>query len=336
MSDTATTPSPWRKILAAYQKPHAGRSIFEIVVSAGPLAVIWVAAWFAAIHDLWWLALPLSAPAAVFLVRLFMVQHDCGHRAFFKSPAANDWTGRVIGLFTLTPYDCWRRTHAIHHASSGDLDRRGLGALATLTIDEYRALGLWGRFGYRFYRHPLVLFVVGPAYLFFFEQRLPVGLMREGWRPWVSAMGANAAVAAFIVVAILLGGWKGLVFVQAPTMLIAASIGVWLFYVQHQFEHTYWERRDKWDATDAALRGSSYYALPPVLAWLTGHIGVHHVHHVSSRIPFYRLPTVLRDYPELKEVSRLSLGQSLNRATLSLWDEAGQKLVSFRQAREAA
>ena len=262
-----------------------------------------------------------------------MVQHDCSHRSFFKNRHANDWTGRVIGTLTMTPHDCWRQTHAIHHATSGNLDRRGLGAIETLTVDEYRALSPVRRWAYRVYRHPVVLFLIGPAYVFIIEQRLPIGLTRQGWKPWLSAMSTNAAVAVFITAAILLGGWKALLLVHLPTMLLASSIGVWLFYVQHQFERTYWARRDRWSETEAALQGSSHYDLPGPLRWLTANIGVHHVHHVASRIPFYRLQTVLRDQPELKDVSRLTLPDSLRAIGLALWDEAGQRLVSFRQAR---
>jgi omega-6 fatty acid desaturase (delta-12 desaturase) len=324
---------PWRQILASYQRPDHRRSILEIVFSAAPLAILWGLAWFAANHGLWWVGLLLAAPAAGFIVRLFMVQHDCGHRAFFRSAALNDWVGRVIGVVTLTPYDYWRRTHAIHHATSGDLDRRGIGGVATLTVEEYLALPAWRRLAYRLYRHPLVMFGLGPAFLFFLQHRLPLGTMCEGWRPWVSAMATNLAIALFIGAMIWLAGLNALLFVHLPTMLLAASIGVWLFYVQHQFEFTYWRRRGEWNYTEAALRGSSHYDLPGILRWMTANIGVHHVHHVSSRIPFYRLQTVLRDHPDLKKVSRLSLLDSFRSVGLLLWDEASQRLISLRQLR---
>jgi omega-6 fatty acid desaturase (delta-12 desaturase) len=325
---------PLREILAPYQRPNPWRSFAEIALSAAPLAAIWLGAWLAVNAGLWWLGLLLSIPAAGFVVRLFMIQHDCGHHAFFKTSWLNDWTGRVMGIFTLTPYDCWRREHAIHHATSGDLDRRGIGAIETLTVEEYRALTPLKRFGYRLYRNPLVLFVVGPFYVFFLQQRLPVGLMKEGWRPWVSAMGTNLAIAAAVVAMLWFGGWQTLVFVYIPSLLLAASIGVWLFYVQHQFEDTYWARRPEWDATESALHGSSHYDLPLVLRWMTGNIGVHHVHHVSSKIPFYRLQTVLKHHPNLKDVGRIRFFESIRLAGLSLWDEANQQLVSFSHARK--
>ena len=330
-TDSKPEPKSWRTVLSAYQRPDTFRSIREIILTLAPLALIWAGAWVAAAYGQWWLALLLAIPAAGFLVRLFMVQHDCGHHAFFKSPAANDWVGRVVGVFTMTPYDCWRREHAVHHATSGDLDRRGTGAVETMTVEEYRAASPLKRLGYRLYRHPLVLFAFGPAFVFFLQQRLPVGLMKQGWRPWLSAMGTNIGLALGITALVWIGGWKPLVFVHLPSLAIAASIGVWLFYVQHQFEQTYWARRGKWELTEAALHGSSHYDLPPILRWMTGNIGVHHVHHVSSRIPFYRLQTVLQDHPELREVSRLSLAESIRCVGLTLWDEASQKLISFNQ-----
>ena len=331
MTKQSSEPRRWRKILTAYQQPSHARSILEIVLSAAPLLAIWTAAWVAAIFGLWWLALLLSIPAAAFLVRLFMVQHDCSHQSFFRNPAANDWTGRLIGVLTMTPYHCWRRSHAIHHATSGDLDRRGLGDIATLTVAEYRALPPLKRIGYRLYRNPIVLFVIGPAWVFVLEQRLPMGLMKEGWKPWLSAMGTNVTIAVLVGLVIWAGGWKGLLLIHLPTILMAASIGVWLFYVQHQFENAYWARKGEWDHATAALHGSSHYDLPAPLRWMTANIGVHHVHHVNSRIPYYRLTKVLKDHPELRDVSRLGLLESFRTVSLALWDEGGRRLISFRQ-----
>jgi omega-6 fatty acid desaturase (delta-12 desaturase) len=331
MSATAPEPKSWRHVLAVYQRPDLWTAIRELVLSFAPLIAIWAAAWTAAVYDQWWLALLLAVPAAFFLVRLFMVQHDCGHHAFFKNAAVNDWVGRAVGVLTLTPYDCWRREHAVHHATSGDLDRRGTGAVETMTVAEYRAASKLKRFGYRLYRNPFVLFAFGPSFVFFLQQRLPVGLMKQGWRPWISAMGTNLALGAVLALVVWLGGWKPVLLVHLPSLALAASIGVWLFYVQHQFEQTYWARRGKWELTEAALHGSSHYDLPAPLRWLTGNIGVHHVHHVSSRIPFYRLRSVLKDHPELKDVGRLSLIDSFRCVGLSLWDEANERLISFGQ-----
>jgi omega-6 fatty acid desaturase (delta-12 desaturase) len=282
----------------------------------------------------YWVCLLLAVPAAGFLVRLFMIQHDCGHGAFFQRRLANDWVGRVIGVLTFTPYDFWRRTHAIHHSTSGNLDRRGIGDIDTLTVREYLARSRWGKLVYRVYRHPIVMFGLGPAYLFIVQHRLPVGFMWNGWQPWVSTMATNAAIAALVVTMIWLVGFGPFLLVHLPTMLLAASIGVWLFYVQHQFESTVWAHDGTWNLQETALHGSSHYALPSLLRWFTANIGVHHIHHLCSRIPCYRLPQVLLDYPELDGIGRLTLRQSLMCVRLVLWDEDRQRLVSFCEARQ--
>jgi omega-6 fatty acid desaturase (delta-12 desaturase) len=264
-----------------------------------------------------------------------MIQHDCGHSAFFRARTANEWVGRIIGVLTMTPYDYWRRTHAIHHATSGNLDRRGLGGVETLTVEEYRALPWTKRLGYRLYRHPLVMFGLGPAYLFILQHRLPIGLMKER-RAWLSVLGTNATMALLIAPLVLLGGPTAFLVVNVPIVVLAASIGVWLFYVQHQFEGAYWARNGTWAVHEASIRGSSHLDLPPVLRWFTANIGAHHVHHVGSRIPFYRLPQVLDDHPQFKSLSRITVGHTLKAAKLSLWDEAAGRLVSFREAEARA
>jgi omega-6 fatty acid desaturase (delta-12 desaturase) len=275
----------------------------------------------------------LLLPAAGLVVRMFMIQHDCGHGSFFPNRRGNDWTGRVIGVLTLTPYDHWRRSHAIHHASAGNLDRRGIGDIDTLTVREYLARSRWGRLGYRLYRHPAVMFGLGPIYLFVLQSRLPLGFMRKGWGPWLSTMMTNLAIA--VMAGLLIWGvgiWPFLL-IHLPVVLLAAAAGVWLFYVQHQFEGTHWSGDETWNVHEAALHGSSHYDLPLVLRWFTANIGMHHVHHLSSRIPYYRLPEVLRDYPELRDVGRLTLWQSLGCVGLTLWDERQGRLISFREMR---
>jgi omega-6 fatty acid desaturase (delta-12 desaturase) len=319
----------WIPILNQYREPSRLRSIIELIITALPLVALWVLMWLV-LRCSYWLALPLALPAAAFLVRLFMIQHDCGHGSFFHHRLANDWVGRVIGVLTLTPYDFWRQSHAVHHATSGNLDRRGIGDIDTLTVREYRALNKWGRLRYRLYRHPAVMFCVGPAYLFLLQHRLPVGFMRGGWTPWLSTMLTNLAIAAIAATLIWFIGFKALLLVHLPIVLIAASIGVWLFYVQHQFEHTVWQSHQCWDMREAALHGSSHYDLPPVLRWFTANIGVHHVHHLCSRIPSYRLMRVMRDHPALTSVGRLTLLDSIRCARLALWDEGRAQLVPFR------
>jgi omega-6 fatty acid desaturase (delta-12 desaturase) len=316
--------------LDGYREPNFRRSIFEIVITAAPFLLLWFFIW-AAVDAGYWYGLLLAIPAAGFLVRLFMIQHDCGHGSFFRHRAANNWVGRVIGVLTLTPYDFWRRAHALHHASSGNLDRRGIGDIDTLTVRELLALSKARRLLYRLYRHPIVMFGVGPAYLFILQHRLPMGLMRSGWESWLSAMATNAAIAVLAAAMIWLVGVNSFLLVQLPITLLAASIGVWLFYVQHQFEDTFWARTEDWNAYEAGLHGSSHYDLPSVLRWFTANIGIHHVHHLSSRIPYYRLPQVLRDQPQLNAIGRLTLVESLRCVRKVLWDEDRHKLVSFRE-----
>ena len=322
----------WAQRLSRYRKPDDFRGIVEIIITLGPLAALWAAMW-AGLHFGYWPVLVLAVPAGGFLVRLFVIQHDCGHGAFFRGRLANDWTGRSIGVLTLTPYDVWKRLHAMHHAGSGSLDRRGFGDIMTLTVAEYRQMPAWRRLKYRLYRNPLVLFGIGPVYLFLFEHRLPMGLMRGDWRPWASTMGTNAAILFIALAVIWLIGIKAFLVIQLPTTIIASTIGIWLFFIQHQFEGAMWKNGEEWNWHEAAFHGSSHYDLPVWLRWLTANIGVHHVHHLCSRIPYYRLSNVLRDYPELRNVGRLTFWQSIGCVRFALWDEQQRCLVSFRDER---
>jgi omega-6 fatty acid desaturase (delta-12 desaturase) len=318
--------------LARYREPNHGRSVVEILITVVPFVLLWVSM-LLSLRIGYGLYLLLAIPAAGFLVRLFMIQHDCGHGSFFRQRLLNDWVGRVIGVFTLTPYDFWRRAHGIHHATSGNLDQRGIGDIDTLTVNEYLALPRWRRLGYRLYRHPIIMFGVGPTYLFILRHRLPFGLTREGWGPWVSTMATNGAIAIVVATIIWWIGIWSFLLVHLPITVLGGAIGVWLFYVQHQFEHTVWSENRDWSFPTAALYGSSHYDLPPVLRWFTANIGVHHIHHLCSRIPFYRLPLALRQHPDLANVGRLTLGQSLACVPLVLWDEAARRLISFRELR---
>ncbi len=324
----------WVVILANYREPSTWRSWWELLVTAGPLLGLWALAWWS-LDVSYALAASIAVLNAAFLVRLFMIQHDCGHASFFRRRAVSDWIGRAISVVTLTPYDVWRRLHAAHHASAGNLEKRGMGDVRTLTVNEFRSLSTFGRLRYRLYRHPLFLFGIGPFYLFFVQNRLPVGLMSAGRRYWISAMGTNAAIAAILGAIVYFGGTDILLLVFLPTMLVAASVGVWLFYIQHQFEETNWDHDDDWQFHEAALHGSSHYVLPGILRWFTANIGVHHVHHLQCRVPFYRLPEILRDHPQLAEVQRLTLWDSLSCVGKDLWDEKRRQLVSFADARTA-
>ena len=321
----------WLKALADYREPSLLRSLTELVITATPFVILWVAAWWALSYS-YWLTLALSVPAVLFLVRLFLIQHDCGHGSFFRQRKLNDWVGRTLGVVTLTPYEDWRHSHAVHHASTGNLERRGIGDIITLTVREYEALSWRKRLGYRLYRNPIVMFIIGPAYLYLIRNRLPVEFTKAEWRYWLSAMGTNLAIALVVCALIYAVGAGPFFMVHLPITLLAASIGVWLFYVQHQFEDTSWAEKKDWNLHEAALYGSSHYELPAVLRWFSANIGVHHVHHLSSRIPYYRLQQVLRDYPELATIQRLTLAKSFATVKLKLWDENRQKLVSFAKA----
>jgi len=323
----------WFQRLAPYRSAQDGRAVFELLITLIPFLALWAGIWALMQAGHYWAVIGFI-PAGGLIVRLFIVQHDCGHQSMFSSRRANDWVGRFIGILTLTPYDHWKRSHALHHAGSGNLDRRGIGDdITTLTVDEYNKASKWDQFKYRLYRHPVVMFGLGPAYLFFLANRLPLGAMKDGVKPWASALLTNLGVAVLYGVLIWAIGWKIFVLIQIPTILVGASIGVWMFYVQHQFDETHWSRTGEWDREHAALQGSSYYDLPAWLMWMTGNIGVHHVHHLSSRIPFYRLPRILKDHPELKSVGRLTFWQSLKCVKLALWCEKQGRLVSFQTAK---
>lgn len=334
----ATNPDPdpraLMRSLADFRTPDATRSWLELAVTLVPFLALFGALLFAvqAGHYAALLATPL---AGLFLLRLFIIQHDCGHGAYFVDRTRNDRVGRALGVLTLTPYDCWRRSHALHHASTGNLDSRGFGDVDTLTVREYRALSPLGRFGYRLYRHPFVLLGIGPAYLFLLRHRLPIGHMREGRSFWISAMATNAATAGILALIVWQFGFFASALVFLPTLLTAASVGVFMFYIQHQFEDAHWDAGDDWSFHDAALHGSSYLHLPPVLRWFTANIGIHHVHHLASRIPFYRLPEVLDAHPELAQMNRFTMGQTFSPLLLTLWDEDRRKLVRFRDVGDA-
>lgn len=318
--------------LQPYRQAIPGRARFELAVTALPFAILWLAMW----HSLavgYWLTLLLAVPAAGFLVRLFVIQHDCGHGSFFRNRGANDRLGRVIGVLTLTPYAHWRHQHALHHGSSGNLDRRGEGDVETLTVAEFRARRWWQRALYRLFRHPVTILGLGPLFVFVLRQRLPENPRRATAQAWRHVMASNLAIALVLGGLAWLVGPRDLLLVQLPITWLASAIGIWLFYVQHQFEHTYWEHDPSWSLHAGGLNGSSHFDLPPVLRWFTANIGVHHVHHLSARIPSYRLGEVLRDIPELRGANRLTLRHSLRCFGLALWDERSQRLVSFREAR---
>ncbi|NOX73687.1 MAG: fatty acid desaturase [Alphaproteobacteria bacterium] len=325
---TDIKPQDWPRILMPYSKPDNRRAGLEFTITLIPFLALWaLAAWATSVS--YWLTLLISIPAAAFLTRLFIFQHDCGHRACFESRTINDFLGRLLGVITLTPYAMWQRNHAVHHAISGDLGRRRDSDIRTLTVVEYQALSPVSRLLYRLYRNPFTLFVFGPFWVFFIRYRLPIDARTATRRDWFSTMGSNLALVALILGLGWVIGIDTVLMVHAPIVFLTASFGVWLFYVQHQFEKTIWEDSEKWNLQAAALYGSSHYRLPAPLRWFSGNIGIHHVHHLSSRVPFYRLPEVLRDHPQLDETSSIGLRESLSCAWLALWDEQRKRLVRF-------
>jgi omega-6 fatty acid desaturase (delta-12 desaturase) len=318
----------WNERLAPYARADDRAAWFQLVSTS----VLYAAGWLLAYRCLdvsWWLTLLVTIPTAGLQIRLFIFQHDCGHGSFFSSSRLNDRIGGLIGILTLTPYRYWKRTHAIHHATSGDLDRRSFGDVDTLTVGEYLALPARQRLLYRLYRNPLVLFTLGPLYQFVIKHRLPLDVPSSWRRERASVVRTNLALAAVLVAAALTIGVGRLLLIQVPILLLSGTAGMWLFYVQHQFEDTYWRANCEWSFHDAGVRGSSYYDLPGVLHWFTGNIGFHHVHHLASRIPNYRLQECFAGVPELSRVTRLTLVSSLASIRLHLWDEAEQRLVGF-------
>ena len=321
----------WRRSIAPYAKAHSGRGILDLLCTALPFLVLLAGISLGLTHEIW-AALVLILPAAAFLVRLFVIQHDCGHGSYFRARWANNFLGRTIGVFTLTPYAFWRHDHAMHHATSGNLSRRGTGDIATLTVGEFRARPALRQILYRMYRHPLVLFVIGPAIQFLLVHRVPRGSPRRNCKTWLSVVGTNLALAILATAVILLFGWRPLVLGYLPISVLAGSIGIWLFYVQHQFENTYWRNDAEWSFEAAAFEGCSFYDLPGVLRWLTGHIGFHHIHHLAVAIPSYRLHAAYKAIPAFRRARRLSIAESLSCWRLVLWDERRNKLVRFRDA----
>ncbi len=327
-----TDPTAHRLALAPYAEPRLDRTMLALVTSVLPyLALSYVMYRVETVSDL--LVLALAIPAAGFLVRTFILFHDCTHGSLFSSRRANSYAGAFLGLFVLAPFTRWRHDHAVHHASSGDLERRGVGDVLTLTVAEYEARSPRGRLGYRLQRNPLVMFGIGPIFAMVVGPRI----VARGARPRMrnSVLATNVALAVLAGSLCWLMGIGTFLLVWAPAALLAGSVGIWLFYVQHQFEDAYWERREEWNYADAALYGSSYLKLPRVLQFFTGNIGLHHVHHLNARIPNYNLQRAHDENPVFHGVPTLSLWDGLRAVRLKLWDEDRGRMVTFAQARQA-
>jgi len=319
----------WYQSILKYDQPSLRKAIGQLIDTFVPYFALW-ALMVRTVQSghAYWVTLALAIVAAALLVRIFIFFHDCCHGSFFASRRANRILGYISGMLTFTPYEDWRRSHAGHHATAGDLDRRGTGDVWTLTVEEYLAAPGLRRLVYRFFRNPLVMFGLGPAFVFLLAQRFPHKGTRKRERN--SVVFTDLAILAIIGVASVTIGLRAYALIQLPIMLVASTIGVWLFYVQHQFEGVYWARHEVWDPMRAALEGSSYYKLPRVLQWFTGNIGLHHIHHVRPRIPNYNLQQCYDDTPALQAVRPLTIRRSLQSLRMNLWDEKRQKLVSFR------
>jgi omega-6 fatty acid desaturase (delta-12 desaturase) len=322
--------SIWKQIVARYQKPSAGRAVWQIVNTLAPYVLLWYLMYLCAAVS-YWLVVPLAILAGGFLVRVFIIFHDCGHGSFFKSATANHILGAITGVLTFTPYYHWRWEHAVHHSTSGDLDRRGTGDVWTLTVQEYLEASRWKRFSYRLARNPIVLFVLAPFILFLIWQRFPNP--KSGLRERYSVYWTNLAVGALAAGLIWVLGLKAYLIIQLTVFMVAGSVGVWLFYVQHQFEGVYWERGGDWDYAKAALKGSSFYKLPKVLQWFSGNIGFHHIHHLSPRIPNYHLEKCHNAEPLFQTVQPVTFFASFKSFTFRLWDEQRRKLVGYGHLR---
>lgn len=320
----------WREIVRRYQTPSTWRSVVQLCTTLGPLLLV-----FGLMYGLsrlsYWYALPVAVVAAGFLIRTFIIMHDCGHGSFFRSRRANDIVGFITGVLTLTPYVQWRRDHAIHHATSGHLEERGFGDIATLTVREYLGLSRWRRFCYRVYRNPLILLGVGPIALML-RHRLH-NPKSAGRKEIINVYATNATILLlFTVASLVVGPWKVLS-LYGPAMFIAAAAGIWLFYVQHQFEDTYWAAGGEWDYAVAAVDGSSFYRLPRVLDWITGSIGFHHVHHLSPKIPNYNLRRCHDENPVFQRARVLTMWESVRTFSLKVFDEERKRLISWRELR---
>lgn len=330
MGDTSnkSEETNWVKIVSKYNYPSPLMSWWQVVNSVVPYFALWVLMVYS-LEISYWLTLLLSVFAAGFLVRIFIIFHDCGHGSFFKSDRWNKIVGIPLGLLVFTPYHRWHRDHKEHHATVGNLDKRGVGDVQTLTVDEYKNLSKWGRFSYRFYRHPLFLIGLAPLLLFLIQHRIPKSYMNWKEHMYVYLSTLSIAIAIFLV--ILAIGWKAYVMIQLPVIFIASVHGVWLFYVQHQYESVQWVRTHEWDYKNIALQGSSFFKLPLLLRWFTGNIGYHHIHHLSPRIPNYKLAQCHKENPMFQDVKPITFFSSLKSLRLRLWDEKKQKLIGFNE-----
>lgn len=331
-SDRAANRAEWRKAIEKYREPSTRQAAWQVANTFIPYALLWAVMYWTQLQGWYWVTLPLALLAGLFLVRIFIIFHDCGHGSFFPSQRANAFVGIVAGILTFTPYYQWRWEHAIHHTTSGHLDKRGIGDIWTMTVQEYLESGRWKRFAYVLARNPVVLFLLAPLYMFVIHQRF--ASKGSDVREHTSIWWTNLALLLMVLGLSYVYGWASYLMIQLIVLGVAGAAGVWMFYVQHQFEDVYWERGENWDYAAAALRGSSFYKLPAVLQWFSGNIGFHHIHHLSVRIPNYNLQKCHEADPLFQQVKPLTLWSSFKTLNLRLWDEGQRKLVGYRRLRE--
>lgn len=327
MADETKSMAYWDKMVANYKIPSLTRSIYQIISTFIFLAISCYAMYLTQ-ENYYWATLILSLFAGGFVVKLFIIQHDCGHGSFFKSKKANDITGRLLTAFTMTPYGQWAKEHNRHHATSGNLSHRGVGDVTTFTVKEYKKASKLKKFLYRFYRNPLFLFSFGAFIHFLIKQRLAFYKPKK-LDSWVSVMWTNVYIATIAGIFIHFIGAAAFFKIYLPIAIVAATVGTWMFYVQHQYEETYWERKEEWNYCDAARHGSSFYDLPKWLHWITGNIGYHHIHHLSSKIPNYNLAKCFNENPQLQEAHKFTIWESKKCLKVALWDEDNKKMVGF-------
>ena len=341
MSESASPTSPssaqsrpakkrpeWQEAVRRHSGPDLKRSIWQIVNTLVPMVALWVAMSFT-VQSNYWLTLLLAIPTGLLVVRSFIIFHDCGHGSFFKNKRTNHVVGTLLGILTFTPYNDWSREHALHHSKSGDLDHRGFGDIWTLTVAEYNALTPFAKLKYRMYRHPITIFLIGPIFYFVIQQRFTRSYTGASGR--ASVYVTNVLLALYIIgLSYALGGFKNFIMIQGPVTAVASIVGVWMFYVQHQFEDVYWERHEKWDYVRASLEGSSFYKLPRIFQWFSGNIGFHHIHHLSARIPNYKLEECYTSEPIFRDIEPLTFVKSLRLINFRLWDEEQRKMVDFK------
>ncbi|MEM9918245.1 MAG: fatty acid desaturase [Bacteroidota bacterium] len=321
----------WQEIVRDYQKPNKVKAVIQLLNSFLPFIGIWILMYLSLSWS-YWITLGLGVVNAFFMVRIFIIQHDCGHQSFLKSRKVNNAIGFFCSMFSLIPYRYWARSHNFHHAHNGQFENRDIGDITTLTVKEYQALSSWGQFKYRLYRSPLIMFLVGPVYYLLIHNRLPL-IKFKGWsKERRSVVVSNYVYLAVYLTLGFLIGWKTFLLIQAPIIVFFAMIAIWFFYVQHQHDPNYKNWKENWEYLLAAIRGSSYYKLPKVMQWLTGNIGFHHIHHLSSLIPNYNLERCNKDNPVFeKHTTVLTFRSSLKCIFHKLWDEESQRMISFRE-----